>query len=474
MRSPQPFLAESRAAEPALPRGIAVATGIYLLTRLVVWVAAYAGAVVFFRIEEHIEPPFSYRINELQAEFAKPDSALRRRWIELLGNFSPLLWWDSGHYRSILERGYSYSPPTPGEPEESAQHNIAFFPFFPLLCAPLAPLIGARAAMVLVANTCGLVACVLAYAWLRRRLPHGVALLAVAVVCCWPPACFYSFGYSESTALMLTAATLLLIDCGRFWPAALTCGLATAARPTALSLVIALLAAYVWSSRKSGDRERAGEHRTLAGATADDAPAGGRRSPRLGAWSRELPRVVALAIVGASGVIAYAVYLAHRFGSPLVYFANYQAGWNDPSSRAPWNEFLTLQPIWRGLRPLRLVIADLPASLVGLAGPMTWNMPCTLAMVGLSIAGTLRGPTWLRPVAPLGALIFVHHYFSCGGADFSLESAARYTTVALPGLVFLALGLARASAAVRIASIAAMLLLEASWAFQFGMHEWAG
>ncbi len=410
-----------------------------------VWSAAYTGAIVFFRIEQQIEPPFSYRINELQARFAEPDSPLRQRWQTLLHNFSPLVWWDSGHYRSIIERGYHYAPPRPGETQVDAQHNIAFFPLYPLLCKPLAPLIGVRPALVLVSNVCGLLACVLTFLWLRPRLGQPAALLATAVVFAWPAACFYSFGYSESTALLLIAAALLAIERQRWWLAAAACGLATAARPTAISLMLVLCLSLVFQFRAA-------------------------RVPLLPA----LLRLLAVAAVGLSGILAYAAYLALRFGSPLVYFANYQAGWNAPESRAAWNEFLSLQPVWRGLRPLRQTFSDLPTTLVNLTGPMTWNMPCTLAIVGLSLWGTLRGPSWLRPLAPLGALIFLHHYLSCGGADFSLESAGRYTAVALPALVMLGLLLSRAGAGVRIAVMSTLLLLQASWAFQFGMHEWAG
>jgi len=438
---PAPHAAHS-AASP-LWRGVAGAVLIFLATRLVVWTAAYSGALVDLRIAQGLGPPLEQHRRQLAQIRSAPDSELAAAYRTCIGNFAPLLRWDAGHYASIAAQGYCYTRPPPDAPLAEAQSNIAFFPLYPLMGRALAPLLGVPGALVLVANAAGLVAAVLVYLGTRRRCDGPTALLAVALVFCWPPACFYSFGYAESVMLALTAATLLLADRGAYWAAALTCALATAARPSGVALTLVLMLAHWFAAD----------------------------GPRL----RRALRTLAIGLVGSLGLLAYAAYLAQRFGSALVYLDSLRSGWVPPMSGRDWLAFALLARIWDQLKYLGRTFAALPGSLITLADPLLWNIPATLAVLALSLWGLARAPRRFRPWLLLGPLIFLQAYVGAGWSSFGVESLGRYTMLGLPAFIVLAAWMTgKWGAAARTTLIAALLLIEVAWAFQFGLGEWAG
>ncbi len=438
-----PALAPAHDGRGPLGRGLVVAALIFVATRLVVWTAAYAGAFIGMRISQGLEPPLEQHRQWLALARAEPEGPLAKALGSAVGGFAPLLRWDAGHYASIVDEGYGYTPPVPGTPPADAQSNIAFFPLYPLLCTALAPLVGVSGAMVLVANVAALLAALLIYVWLRGRGDDALALGSVALVFCWPPACFYSFGYAESVMLLLVVGALLLADRGRFWSAALACGAATACRPSAAMLAVVLMLAC-WLE------------------------AGGAR------W-RRLRKMVGVGLVGAMGLLAYVGYLTYRFGSPQVYLDNFRSGWVPGMRGDDWLSLALLSRIWDQFKYFGRAFSALPASLVILTDPRTWNMPATLVIVGLSLWGLFRTPRRFKPYLLLGPLIFLERYLAAGWSSLGVESLARYTMLAVPALVVLAAWAAkRWSPAARTVLIATLLLLEATWAFQFGLGEWAG
>jgi hypothetical protein len=243
--------------------------------------------------------------------------------------------------------------------------------------------------------------------------------------------------------LALIAATLLLVDRGNYALAALPCALATATRPSAAPLVLVLMIAY-WR-------------------------AGG------GPYLRRTARTLAAGVVGSLGMLAYGVYLAQRFGSALVYVDTVRSGWVPAMRGRDWLAFALLARIWDQFKYLGRLFADLPASLVTLADPRLWNMPATLAVLALSLWGMARTPRRFRPFLLLGPLIFLQTYLAVGWSNFGVESLGRYTMLAVPAFVVLAAWVAQKwGPAARTTLIAALLLVEAAWAFQFGLGEWTG
>ena len=213
-----------------IARGILAVLAIFLITRLVVWTAAYGGAVIHFRIQFQIEPPWQERAAALKQKIEDENTpehyAIHRR----LSDFNPLTNFDGQHYRSIIVKGYQYAPVMPAQPASERQQNIAFFPLYPLLCSALRSVfvLTPNQAMVLVANTASLFACILGYFWIRRRIDQRAALFFVAAMSCFPSACYFSFAYAEGVTLLATVLTMMLIDRRSFWAAAVVCGLATA------------------------------------------------------------------------------------------------------------------------------------------------------------------------------------------------------------------------------------------------------
>jgi hypothetical protein len=423
-------------------RGLLLVALIFLMTRAVVWTATYCGAHTLFRIRHQLDRPYIKHEQRLATQPA--DSPEQRSRRELLGDFAPLCRMDGAHYQSIVEEGYAYAPP----PEvittrREVEQNIAFFPLFPQLVRPLTAFMGTRAAMILLAHVCGLAAAIVLYLWVRWRINAPTALLAVAVTFCWPPAAFYSFAYAESVTLLLMVSALWLLDRRAFVPAAVLSGLCTATRPTALAISAVFVLAHWFNS-------------------------GLPRGPRL-------RRLVPLALVSAGGIISYAIYLTVRFGSPLVYFANFRAGWVADKQRATWLEFLTGTVVWERFKYFRDVVLDFPAGLTTLAHPFTWNMPLSFFILFLCLAGLTRVPRSFRPLLALGPLIFIHSYLASGGAAFGVEPIARYMLMSVPAFVVLAAWCRREwPTGAWSALLSLLLLLQAAWAFRFGLLEWSG
>lgn len=435
------------------------------------WLAAYGGAVMHFRIQCGFGPPFTHQTTDLARQLQQPDSPAARTYAELLQDFSPMTNWDGGHYLAIVREGYGHAyghtPPRTGG-------NIAFFPLYPLLAAPLAPALGAPGALLVVSNVCAAAAAMLMAWWLCARLGRTAALWAVVLVFFWPTACFYSFAYSESLALLLIVAMLCAADRGAWFWAAVWCALATATRPTCVPMapLLGLAAFHVCG---------------------------------YGVIARAI-RSLGLTLIALSGAAAYAIYLTWRFGSPFVYLDNFRLGWAEQHVASTWTEFLTLARVWDQFKYLGRALRDLPVSLTQLANPIAWNMPlsfflviagCLVFVAALRAARTARGSVGASPrehtppdirgsrpdrffvtlayfaLTPLG--VFAQRYAASGTSSFALESMARYVGLSAAVLIACAILLAQRRSSFASVSMAAMLLvMQVIWAAAFGMHEWTG
>ena len=424
-------------------RGIAVVFGIFLATRLVVWTATYSGVMINFRITQHIEPPLEPKLPDIVEKLREPDSPERQFFDTHVANLEPMLGFDSWHYRQILLNGYHGPLPQPGGAPDRSDRNLAFFPFYPLACSLIAPLVGVPAALVGVSNLCALLAGILLYLWIRRRVDEASARYAVAFLFCWPTACFFSYGYAEGLTVLLVVMTLVLADRGHFLLAAVACAAATATRPTALALAAVVMLAY-WM-RQSG-------------------PVG-----------RRLVRTGLLGLVAAGGIAAYAGYLTYLYGTPLVYFSNFKVEWIDDEARSTWFQYLTMARVWDQFKYFGRAIIGFPEGLVHLTHPFAWNMPANFAILFVSLAGLTRVARSFRPYLLLGPLIFLHGYLASGGASFGVNPIARYTVVSVPAFVVLAAWCAREwKSGPRVVVLALLMLLQVTWAFHFGLGEWPG
>ena len=212
--------------------------------------------------------------------------------------WSYLLRWDSAWYLRIMQGGYEFA----ADRYFHLQQTPAFFPLYPMLSRVVARGLGVSdgAAMLIIANLAALLTIPALYSYVRRRRSEMASQLAVALFSFFPVSLYLSVGYAEALCILLTVGCFWLIAGERLLLASICCGLATAAKPTAIVLLAPLV--YVLWPRERVDL-------------------------------RSVLRLVIGLILGCSGIVAYTVYLGVTFGAPFAFIAS-QAGWLKYS---PWS-----------------------------------------------------------------------------------------------------------------------------------------
>lgn len=307
----------------------------------------------------------------------------------------PTIRWDAGHYRYILMFGY---PPQPSD-------TTAFFPAYPLVTWPLAKLTGdPDMSLVIVSHLCGAGAIAFFYLWARRRMEPNHALRAVALVCCYPPAMFFSTGYSEGLFLLCVAAALYFLEREWFWRAALASALATGTRPTGIVIAAVVVLYYLTS--------HGGIHRPVR-------------------WLR----AIGVGVVAIAGILAHEAYLWNHYGRADAYFAA-QESWKPKERPDYWRRVFTLKPVLQpAFEPIKGVArGDFEA----LKNPTTWNQfwnvgILTIAICGLVWPGFLARVPFLIPI-----LMFLMGYLADPAGGARLVGIARYQLAALPCFAWLA------------------------------------
>lgn len=399
-------------------KGTLAAIAIALFTRAIIIAAAYQGAA-------HTAPG-GYRDAELSG-------------------LSPLLQWDADHYRAIVENGYSLTPADDVDARSWAaptENNLVYFPLYPAVCRALAPLLGARLAMVVVSNGCALLAAALLYHWARRRTDERAALCCVALAFCWPSSSFWSFGYAESTTLACMIAALFALDTGHTTGGGLLAALATAARPTAICLApIFALAAHF---------------------------------QRAGTWAARARRGVAAGLLAAGGAILWLGYVTIATGSVFTYPRTLHAAWIRVDPRMHWMSYLLLGRVWDQFKYFGRALRDFPTQVELLIAPLTWQMPLALLLILASVLAMRRARGAWRVILLLAPLIFALRYAQSGWTNFGVESMGRYVGLAAPAFIVLAQPLARRGSLFRGLLLGALLGLQAISAAYFGAGAWTG
>jgi hypothetical protein len=196
---------------------------------------------------------------------------------------SALTNWDGIWYEHVATVGYEYVP-------DGRQHDVAFFPLYPLSVAALmrvAPIPFAAAAAV-VNNVAFFFALLVIYDWLRRICDVTVARWCVAALCVFPTTLFTVVAYSEGLFLLCSAASLRAFDRGAYVTAALTAALGSATRLFGALLFPAFALDALLRRRGAG-----------------------------ALWC---------SACALAGPLAYGLYCATRFGDPLAY-VHVQGAW---------------------------------------------------------------------------------------------------------------------------------------------------
>jgi hypothetical protein len=204
--------------------------------------------------------------------------------------------WDASHYIAVARFGY-------GDAESpSPNGGIGFFPLYPLLMRVVGFLTGqgdSNAGLAVI----GLVIsnlCFLAAVWLFARIATeslpGIeqARWAGRLFALAPFAFFGNAVYTESLFVLEVLGAIWFARRGKWWQAAVVAAFASATRLVGLAVIGGVLYA-AWRARVRP------------------------------------PRLVVLAIIGASGFVAFLLYLWIRFDDALAYFET-QEEWGD------WND----------------------------------------------------------------------------------------------------------------------------------------
>jgi Gpi18-like mannosyltransferase len=214
---------------------------------------------------------------------------------------SPLGWaavdgWDSVHYRAIVTSGYEFV-------DDGKQHNLAFFPLFPLSIWALMRLgLSFEMAGTLVNNLAFGAALYCIYFWVKEQCGIKAAQWATAVVCWCPMAMFTGVIYTEGLYLFLSTAALRAFDRKEYRWTVLWGAMATATRPTGIALIPALAIA---------------------------------------AWKERRPPIAYFAsLASATGIFLFSLYCAIYFHNPLAFIAA-QRGWR-PSLGFDWQGWLNM------------------------------------------------------------------------------------------------------------------------------------
>ncbi len=264
---------------------------------------------------------------------------------DLLGGW---VHFDASWYRSIAELGYHLVP--------GKQSNVAFFPLYPLVIAPLRDLFGSSfGAGMAVTFGCGLAGVALFQVWCRQLVsavqagpepdsaplkdrgsmaarpinaeagprltaPERGAALALLLVY---PYVWYLVGavYADALFLVTTLSAFLLLERGHPVAAGLVGALAAATRPVGPAVVIGLAVRQLERRGALRTTSRRWRNRTWA------LPVGVE-------WRRLRPADAGVLLAGA-GFGAYSIYLWVRFGDPLL-FSTVQKYWNQPSGPVTW------------------------------------------------------------------------------------------------------------------------------------------
>jgi hypothetical protein len=344
---------------------------------------------------------------------------------------------DAGHYWSICERGYSYSP--------DRRSEVAFFPAYPLLARFLAWLTGWQPphALLILSNVF-LLGCFLLWPrYLRARDPirHGTlshyVMLAFAL---FPTTLFFRMPYSESLFILSTLAALLGMTLR--WPdwlLAIVVGFSTATRPVGIAVLLVFIL-FLWQTSASPQRF--------------------------------LLRLATLGPLACWGLLAFMLYQYAMFGDPFG-FIKTQTYWRTQQQASIGTKLYslaTLEPIWAMFHSSSSRYwANFDTRLPALVSPVVANAVIFVVAAALIALGIIK--QWLNSQeSMLGVLLLLIPYLT-RAYDNSMFSMGRFAAAAVP--IYLVLGqlLSRSprlfTAAVLLGSAAYLAIFSALYAGGF-------
>jgi Gpi18-like mannosyltransferase len=243
---------------------------IFILTRILIYAISLSSHAFIQR-----ELPADH---QLWHDIQPSDNTFLRIWEK----------WDSIHYLSIMENGYSHFTPE--------AMNTAFFPLYPLTSYLVNALIQNRTlSFLLVSNLAFLFALFFLYKLVRLDEPENTARKTILYISVFPFSLFFAGAYTESLFLLNLCATFYYTRTAQWGKATLFGFLLTATRLVGIAALPAIFLEYI-------------RHQKEKDKTID--------------WN-----VLLFGIMGL-GLVAYIAYTWIAFGNPLSIFESSKNGWN--------------------------------------------------------------------------------------------------------------------------------------------------
>jgi hypothetical protein len=216
---------------------------------------------------------------------------------------------DGPEYIAIAQTGYWYVP--------GVESPVVWFPAYPIALRALNQFVGDPIlAGMIVASIAGLTAVGLFWRWLDRQGIEGSARVVAFLALITYPYAWYLYGVVHSDALFLasTIGAFLLVENRRLMLAGLAGAVATAARPTGIAVIPALVVLSL---------ERGGVLTVPAAVTGGHVRRWIQRFqiPTARNGSAFRPALL-LPLLSVLGIGAYMTYLGLRFGDPLAFKTN--------------------------------------------------------------------------------------------------------------------------------------------------------
>ncbi len=294
--------------------------------------------------------------------------------------WSVLTNWDGIWYEQVATVGYEYAP-------DGRQHDVAFFPLYPLTVAALMRLVPIPFAIAgaIVNNLAFLLALVVIFDWVRKRRSAGTARWAIATLCVLPTSLFTAVAYSEGLYLLLSAAALRSFDRRAYLWAGVAAALASATRLFGV-LLFPAFALDALRRRRSG-------------------------------------AAYLCALCALAGPLGFALYCGVAFRDPLA-FVHVQSAWRSGLgfSFADWEYVIAYGITWKWPYQLAVVLiglwcfrrrralgawtSSIVAFLLTAAELTIWGKEqLTFLLVGVGCVLVIRYRAWLGTAASAYALI---------------------------------------------------------------------
>jgi Gpi18-like mannosyltransferase len=204
--------------------------------------------------------------------------------------------WDSVHYRAIATEGYEFI-------NDGKQHNLAFFPLFPVSIFMFMKLgFSFEIAGLIINNLAFLGTVYCLYSWVKKQCGISATHWTIAVITCCPMSLFTGVIYTEGLYLLLSTIALRAFDQKQYHWTAICGAMATATRPTGMALIPAFL---------------------------------------ITAWRQNKPPIAYIVgLLSATGLLIFSLYCQLNFHDFLAFIAA-QKGWR-PSFGFDWEGWLNM------------------------------------------------------------------------------------------------------------------------------------